>query len=138
MLEIVEHDWRIGVVGNIIHEHTLEDGRIVHGTKEFVGGAKVYIGGKNWNNYPRTEICVIGLGRYKKYERAYVSPDLIENVRFQIIRKKVVLAIINSVELLGEWVWYGRTANDKREAKKIVENWESIVLEAKGNKVSVT
>ena len=131
----MEADWRFGVVGNIIHEHQLDDGRIVHGTKEFVGGAKVYIDGKNWYNYPRTEIVVIGLGRYKKYEIAQIDPALIENVRFQLIRKKYVLEMLECIASLDGWDWYGRTADDKRAAKLFVENWESIVQESKNNRL---
>lgn len=133
-MEDSENRWRIGVVGNIVREHISADGTLWHGTRDFSGGTKVYIDGKNWYNYPRSEISVIGLARYKKYRVSSVDPALIENVRFQIIRKREVLNILDGEETLDGWYWWGRTADDKREAKKFVSNWESVVLESIANK----
>ena len=129
----MDTQWRFGVVGNIIREHQDENGKTLYGTKEFTGGTKVYIDGKNWANYPRTEIVVIGLNRFKKYRIASVSPLLIENVRFQLIRKNEVLDILSYEETMEGGHCWERTAADKKEAKEFAENWERIVAEAQAN-----
>lgn len=130
----MDNNWRFGVVGNIVREHKSEDGKIWHGTKDFPGGTKVFIDGKNWYNYKRTEIPVIGLARYKKYTVSSVDPALIENVRFQIIRRKEVLNILEGESILDGWDWWERTAEDKREAKAFVEKWDQIVSESIENR----
>lgn len=122
----MENNWRFGVVGNIIHFHEPESGQVVSGTKEFSGGTKVYIDGKNWNNFPRTEVTVIGLNRFKKYQIASVNPEFIENVRFQLIRNTEVLEILSHIEATDGWIWYGRTAQDKRAAKKFADEWNTM------------
>ena len=88
---------------------------------------KVYIDGKNWFNFERTDIAVIGLNRFKKYAIESVDPQLIENVRFQVIHKPVVLQILDYEECIEGWSWWGRTAQDKREAKEFAENWEDLL-----------
>ena len=126
--------WRFGVVGNITHEHIGEDGNKYYGTREFSGGTKVYIDGKNWNNYPRSEIVVIGLNRFKKYEIVAVPPSLIENVRFQVFRLPIVLRILDSIEDTDGWHWWGRLSVDKREAKDFALSWKKIVEAANKNR----
>ena len=136
---LMETEWRFGVVGNIVPTHQDEHGKTLYGTKEFTGGTKVYIDGKNWYNYPRTQIVVIGLNRFKKYSIASVSPELIENVRFQLIRRMQVLNIIENEAALDGWHWWGKTSADKKEARYFVENWEAIKKEAAANsKISNT
>ena len=120
-------------MGNILHTHLDDNGKTLYGTKEFVGGTKVYIDGKNWYNYPRTKIVVIGLNRFHRYEIASISPELIENVRFQLIRKKPVLDILSHEERDEGWYWWGKTSTDKKEAMEFVDNWERIVAEAEAN-----
>lgn len=119
-------NWRFCAVGNIVHEHLGEDGNLYCGTKVFSGGTKVYIDGKNWANYERSEIAVIGLNRFKRYQIASVKPELIENVRFQVVFKPVVLRILDYEESTEGWCWWGRTANDKREAKEFVRKWNEL------------
>ncbi len=120
-------DWRFCVVGNIVHSHSGADGETFYGTKAFVGGTKVYIDGKNWSNYERTEIVVIGLNRFKKYAIESVDPMLIENVRFQVVHKPEVLRILDREEAMEGWYWWKRTAQDKREAKEFADNWHSLL-----------
>lgn len=124
-----DKNWRFGVVANIVKEHIDSEGNVWHGTKEFVGGAKVYIDGKNYPNYERTKIVVIGLGRYHKYEVIDLYPELLENIRFHVIRKPIILEIMKNLEWMEGWHWYGRTAEDKREAQKFVVEWENHVKE---------
>ena len=126
-MEEKDNNWRFCVVGNIVHEHLGDDGAIYYGTKEFVGGTKVYIDGKNWANYKRSKIVVIGLNRFRKYEIASVEPKLIENVRFQAIFKPTVLEILDYEEAMEGWSWWGRTAQDKRDAKEFVKNWDELL-----------
>ena len=40
-----EKKWRFGVVGNIVSEHTDEDGNVYYGTNALTPGTKVYIDG---------------------------------------------------------------------------------------------
>ena len=40
-----EKKWRFGVVGNIVSEHTDENGNVYYGTKAFTPSTKVYIDG---------------------------------------------------------------------------------------------
>jgi len=121
------NNWRFCVVGNIVHDHLVVDGTVYYGTKEFVGGTKVYIDGKNWGNYKRSKIVVIGLNRFKRYEIVSVDPKYIENVRFQAIFKPAVIQIMDHVEIMEGWHWWGRTADDKREAKEFVNNWSALL-----------
>lgn len=57
--------WRFCVVGNIVQTHCDAEGKVYYGAKEFVGGTKVYLAGKNWFNYKSSTISVIGLNRFK-------------------------------------------------------------------------
>ena len=127
-------EWRFGVVGNIVKTHLDEDGILRYGTIQFTGGTKVYIDGKNWSNLPRTEIVVIGLNRFKRFEIAAVPPELIENVRFQIIRNRTVLNILSGEEAVDGWHFWGRLSSDRREAKEFANNWEEIVSVAERNR----
>ena len=61
--------WRFCVSGNIVKSHIGEDGVTYYGTKEYTGGTKVYIDGKNWAEGMQA-IRVIGLNRFKKFELA--------------------------------------------------------------------
>lgn len=120
-------DWRFGVVGNIVHTHVGTDGETYYGTKAFTGGTKVYIDGKNWANYERKDIVVIGLNRFKRYAIESIDPILIENVRFQVVHKPEVLMILDHEEAVEGWCWWKRTAQDKREAKEFAEKWNDLI-----------
>ena len=126
-------NWRFCVSGNIVRTHTGPDGITYYGTKAFSGGTKVYIDGRNWANYPRTEIVVIGRNRFKKFAIESVEPRLIENVRFQTVHNPVVLSILEHEEVFDGWYWWGRTAQDKREAKEFVHRWEELLEAAQKN-----
>ena len=128
-------DWRFFVVGNIVRSHTGNDGEVYYGTKEFVGGAKVYIDGKNWVYYKGARITVIGLNRFKKYEIVSLDPLLIENVRFEVVHKPTVLKIVDYAAAVDGWYWWGRTADDKRAAKAFAAIWEALLQELKANPV---
>ena len=52
-------------IGNIVGTSTDKDGIENHGTKDFSGGTKVYLCGKNWTSDYKT-ISVLGLNRNKR------------------------------------------------------------------------
>lgn len=115
-------EWRFSVVGNIVKTHTDNEGNTYYGTKAFKGGTKVYLDGKYFPS-DDTQISVIGLNRYGRYAIETIPVELIENVRFQVIYKMPVMEIMEYEEGIDGWKWWGRTANDKREAKEFVKNW---------------
>ncbi len=114
--------WRFCVSGNIVKSHFGEDGVTYYGTKEYTGGTKVYIDGKNWAEGMQN-INVIGLNKFKRFELARVDTKLIENVRFQTVHNPIVLRIIDYLACIEGWNWWERTAQDKREAKAFAQNW---------------
>ncbi len=115
--------WRFGVVANITEYHTGEDGVLYRGTKPFTAGTKVYLAGKDWGSDFK-DIFVIGLNRFRRYALERISVDCLENVRTQRIFKPRVLEIIGYLEIIEGWSWWGRTAADRKETKKFVENWQ--------------
>ena len=112
-----EQNWRFCAVGNIVKSHPDEEGTLRYGTKAFTGGTKVYIGGKCLTSVIQEipEIGVIGLNRFGRYAVEYVPTQLIENVRCQAVLKPKVISIIDGLERLDGWQWWGRTAYDKRD-----------------------
>ncbi len=129
--------WRFCVVGNIVRSHIGEDGITYYGTKEYTGGTKVYIDGKNWTECMQN-IHVIGLNRFKKFELAWVDTKLIENVRFQTVHNPIVLEIIDYLACFEGWNWWERTAQDKREAKAFVQNWTNLFSKINGESAEIT
>jgi len=115
-------EWKFSVVGNIVKTHEDDEGNVFYGTKAFKGGTKVFLDRKYFPS-DETQISVIGMNRYGKYAIETVPVAYIENVRFQVIYNMTVMRIMDSVEEIDGWVWWGRTANDKREAKEFVKNW---------------
>ena len=128
-------EWRFSVVGNIVKTHEDDEGNVYYGTKAFKGGTKVFLDGKYFSP-EETKISVIGMNRYGKYAIETVPVEYIENVRFQVIYNMTVMRIMDSVEEIDGWVWWGRTANDKREAKEFVKNWY-LRKEAKANEETI-
>ena len=116
--------WRFGVVGNIVSEHTDEDGNVYYGTKAFTPGTKVYIDGKFWDDQ-RTDVSVIGRNRFGRVVLESVPINLIENIRTQIIYKPHVLEIIDYLRVMEGWKWWGRTAADRKEAENFVKEVSS-------------
>ena len=100
-----EAKWRFGVVGNIVSEHTDDDGNVYYGTKAFTPGTKVYIDGKFWD-YQRTDISVIGRNRFGRVVLETVPISLIENIRTQRIYKPHVLEIIDYLRVMEGWEWW--------------------------------
>ena len=114
-------EWRFGVVGNIVSEHTDENGNVYYGTKAFTPGTKVYINGKFWD-YQRTEIGVIGKNRFGRVVLETVPINLIENIRTQRIYSPHVLEIIDYLRVMEGWEWWERTAADRKDAEFFVKN----------------
>lgn len=117
-----EKKWRFCVAGNIVKNHTDDEGNIWYGTKAFRGGAKVYLCGKYWS-WDFKVIRVIGLNRFNRYVAELVSPEYIENARFQTVFKPEVIRIMDYQE--EEFLWWGRTAADKRGAKGFADAWNN-------------
>ncbi len=120
-----EKAWRFGVVGNIVESHTDENGNIYYGTKSFRPKAKVYLEGKNWDKGYGDTMAVIGLNRFGRYVTESVPNCLIENVRAQRIYKPHVLDMMDWLEKIEGWVWWGRTALDRKETELFVKAWNA-------------
>lgn len=119
-----EAKWRFGVVGNIVFEHTDENGNVYYGTKAFTPGTKVYIDGKFWD-YQRTDISVIGKNRFGRLVLETVPIRLIENIRPQRIYKPHVLKIIDSLRVMDGWEWWDRTAADRKDTEKFAKHFNN-------------
>ena len=115
-----EAKWRFGVVGNIVSEHTDDDGNVYYGTKAFTPGTKVYINGKFWD-HQRTDVSVIGINRFGRIVLETVPINLIENIRTQRIYKPQVLEIIDYLRVIEGWEWWERTAADRKDTEKFVK-----------------
>ena len=115
-----DSNWRFCAVGNIKTQHTDETGKVLYGTKAFIGGTKVYIDDKTWGLNEKY-VSVIGLNRFKRYAVESIPVGLIENVRLQRIYKPTVLEIMNYLEVLDGWVWHGRTVADRKEITDFVK-----------------
>ncbi len=115
--------WNLCAAGNIVKTRIDENGEIRHGTKAFVGGARVYLQGKYWKKYDK-EIRVIGLTRNHRYEAEDVPVECIENVRLQAVYKPAVVEMMDYFEY--ESLWWHRTGEDKRDIKRFIELWNSM------------
>ncbi len=125
MADNTNKNWNFCVAGNIVKMRIDEFGVLRHGTAGFSGGTKVYLQGKYWEEYwkKRGVIMAIGLSRGKRYECLEVPVNAIENVRFQTVFDPQVVSMMDNPECYYDW-WH-RTANDKREAKAFIEEWNS-------------
>ena len=117
-----EIDWSFGVIGNIISQHTDQNGNIYYGTKAFTANTKVYIDGKHWNK-DRKEISVIGRNRFGQMVLESIPSDLIENVRAKRIFDPQVLELMHRLQNMDGWGWWGRTANDRRDTEKFAKEF---------------
>lgn len=115
-----ETEWRFGVAGNIVKTHFDEEGVLRYGTKAFTGGTKVYIHGKFYSE-DIAEIGVIGRNRFGRIVLEYIPINLIENFRAQRIYKPTVLEIIDYLEVIEGDSWWGRTAEDRKDAQRFVK-----------------
>ena len=121
-------NWRFCVSGNIVKSHLDEEGVIRYGTKAFTGGTKVYIDGKFWSDV-QTEVDVIGKNRFGRFVIERVPIALIENIRSQRVYNQTVLEIMNYVEWVDNWNWWGRTAADRRETVAFAKRIDKIIEE---------
>lgn len=108
-----DQNWRFCIVGNVVQQHTDENGQVLYGTKAFTGGTKLYIDDRAWN-LDRGSVSVIGLNRFGHYAVEWIPVELIENLRIQRVFKPTVLEIMNYLEKADGWLWRGRTAEDRR------------------------
>ena len=113
-------NWRFGVVGNIVPEHTDENGNVYYGTKAFTPGTKVYINGKYWS-HDKTNIGVIGRNRFGRIVCETIPIKLIDNIRTQRIYKPHVLEIMHYLYMMDGWDWWGKTAEDRKDSELFVK-----------------
>lgn len=117
-------DWRFGVVGNIVSEHIDKNGNVFYGTKPFTPGTKVYLDGRRCS-YEKDEVYVIGKNRFRRMVLERIPVSCIENIRAQRIFDPHVIKIMNHLDMMDNWQWWGRTSADRRETKKFVEDWKN-------------
>ena len=115
-----EVEWRFGVVGNIVSEHTDENGNVYYGSKAFTSGTKVYIHGK-FGDSENPNIAVIGRNRFGRTVFEAVPINLIENIRVKRIYKPSILAIIDSLCVAEGLEWWERTAADRKHAENFAK-----------------
>ncbi len=92
------------VIGNIVMEHTDENGITRYGTAAFPGGRKVYISRRLWND----GVVVMGLNRYmSRYDIETVPLAWIENIRVsKTFGSKVLELMTNTDEFPDMWWRY--------------------------------
>ncbi len=112
--------WIFGVVGNIVSTHGDENGNIYYGTKAFTPGTKVYLY-RTYQDNEQKIIKVIGRNRFGKTVHENISVDLIENIRTQRIYKPKVLDLIDYLTKFEGYVWWGKTAADRRGTEQFVK-----------------
>ena len=120
MAETKEKNWRFGVIGNIVSEHTDENGNVYYGSKAFTSGTKVYIHGKFWDP-ENPNIAVIGRNRFGRTVFESVPINLIENIRVKRIYKPSILAIIYHLHVMEGLEWWERTAADRKNAENFAK-----------------
>ena len=120
LAEIKEKKWRFGVVGNIVSEHTDENGNTYYGSKAFTPGTKVYLHGKFWDP-ENPNIGVIGRNRFGRTVFEAVPINLIENIRVKRIYKPSILDIIDYLHVMEGLEWWERTAADRKNAENFVK-----------------
>ena len=104
------------VVGNIVKEHTDENGIVRYGTAAFPGGRKVYISRRFWWD----SVVVLGMNRFKKYVLESVPLELVENVRFtRTFQPYLIELMTNNLE----WndLWWGYKKEDEIGARDYAE-----------------
>lgn len=122
--------WKYCAAGNIVHQHTDTNGKVLYGTAAFTGGTKVYLRGKYWEPNQKT-IETIGLTRGKKYKVIFTPVELIENVRFQRVFTPAVLEIMDNYEFWD--CWWHTTSKDKKEVKKFINDWNAACIARQKN-----
>lgn len=115
-----EKKWRFCVVGNIVSEHTEENGTVYYGTKAFTPGTKVYVNGRNWD-HERGDVCVIGRNRFGRTVLESVPIPRLEDLRVKRIYDPHVLNMMDSLRIMDGWEWWERTADDRRDAEELVK-----------------
>ena len=117
----MENDnWVFGVVANIVHSHTDEDGNVYYGTKAFKPHTKVYIHGKG-RYFDNGQVSVIGRNRFGRTVFETVPISLIENVRTKRIFKPSILNLIYEWHFTEGLEWWGRTAEDRKDTEEVAK-----------------
>lgn len=126
----MEKIWRYAVTGNIKKTRIDENGILRYGTAAFRGNTKVYLAGRLWDerlpDENKTEICVLGLSRGKRYYVECVPISVIENFRITRVYKPKVLDMMSNFEYCESW--WGNTQEERNDAlaflKRLKEKYE--------------
>ena len=120
----LEKSWVFGVAGNIIGAHTDDEGNTFYGTKAFRPRTKVYLLGKYYYEGQK-EVDVIGINRFHKAVYESIPIDRIENIRKTRIFDPHVRAIMDHLQALEGFRFWGRTAEDKKSAREFAKRMNS-------------
>lgn len=115
-----ENNWYYCVVGNIKKTRVDENGILRYGTAAFKGGTKVYLT-RNFYDYPREKIWVLGLSRGKRFQVIETLPSAIECVRCKKVYNPAVLEMMYNQEFFDCW-WHNQK-EDKADAEAFVRRW---------------
>ena len=113
-----EQEWRWCLVGNIVEIREFgQEHEIRHGTKHFSSGTKVFIN-LIYGGMGHERIQVIGIPRYQRnYIEIVIPRECVENMRIQKVFKPAVLKRMKN----SDWVWWGKTDNDRNNIIKALE-----------------
>lgn len=128
-------EWAWCLVGKIVDRNTVgKDHRVVHGTRHFAPGTKVYcaceLGGNGWER-----ICVIGVPRYlDKLASMMIPATKICDFHLEKVTDKTVIEVMTNGYLGGAFcsispaqIGFGWTDSDedKRDIESLVESFKA-------------
>lgn len=127
-------EWAWCLVGEIVDENVVgEDHRVMHGTRHFAPGTKVYcaceLGGNGWER-----ICVLGVPRYSDNLVSMIIPATkIRNFHLEKVRDRRVIEVMTNGWLGGAFcsinpaqIGFGWTDSDedRRDIESLVESFK--------------
>lgn len=133
--------WSWCLVGEIVDENIVgKEHRLVHGTRHFVPGTKVYcvceLGGNGWER-----ICVIGVPRYSDNLVSMIIPATkICNFRLEKVYDKRIIEVMTNGWLGGAFcsinpaqIGFGWTNSDedREEIERLAEYFQNTALDNK-------
>ena len=113
-----EKEWVWCLVGNIIETHEYgERKELLHGTKQFRSGAKVYLAPSNWSD-GYENIVVIGIPRHSRHFIEIITrSDYVENFRLQKVYNPFLLKMMRD----SEYLWWDDSEDSCHRIKSLIE-----------------
>lgn len=127
-------EWAWCLVGEIVDENVIgEEHRVVHGTRHFAPGTKVYcaceLGGNGWER-----ICVLGIPRYSDNLISMIVPATkIRNFRLEKVYDRRIIEVMTNGWLGGAFcsinpaqIGFGWSDSDqdRKDIESLVESFK--------------